>query len=141
MQKNGQLKWLESYQSMALEEDLKKGNAQILQAHHDAHGSLEESQLQELAQASGLTVDLVRHWFSTKALEQSATAHVTGAGPVAPDAAAEPQTAGSSPLEPQPGGGTEEKMEQSVCGVAAEAEEEEEDANADMTVNPTKGTD
>ncbi|XP_049436795.1 zinc fingers and homeoboxes protein 3 [Epinephelus fuscoguttatus] len=142
VQKNGQLKWLESYQNMALEEDLKKANAQILQAHRDAHGSLEESQLQELAQASGLSVDLVRHWFSTKALEPSAAAHATGAGPVVPDAAAEPQTAGSSPLEPQPGGGTEEKMEQSVCGVAAEAEvEEEEEANADMTVNSTKGTD
>ncbi|XP_042347305.1 zinc fingers and homeoboxes protein 3 [Plectropomus leopardus] len=138
VQKNGQLKWLETYQNMALEEDLRKGNAQILQAHHDAHGSLEESKLQELAQASGLTADLVRHWFSMKATEQSAAARATGAGPVAPDAAAEPRSAGSSPLEPQPGGGTEEKMEQSVCGVAAEAEEE---ADADKTVNPTKETD
>lgn len=136
VQKNGQLKWLEAYQSMALEEDLQKGNEQILQAHHDAHGSLEESQLQELAEASGLTTDLVRHWFSTKALEQTAAANATGPRPVAPDAAAEPRTTGSSPLEPQPGGGTEEKMEQSVCGVAAA-----EEANADKTVNPTKGTD
>ncbi|XP_045912272.1 zinc fingers and homeoboxes protein 3 [Micropterus dolomieu] len=143
MQKNSQLKWLEAYQNMALEEDLQKGNAEILQAHLDIHGSLEESQLQELAQASGLTADLVRHWFSTKAslprMEHAAAAasHTAEPRPVAPDAAAEPRTTGSSPLEPQPGGGTEEKMEQSVCGVATEAEE----ANTDMTVNLTEGTD
>ncbi|XP_037628047.1 zinc fingers and homeoboxes protein 3 [Sebastes umbrosus] len=141
VQKNGQLKWLETYQTMALEEGLQKGNTEILQAHHDDHGSLEEPQLQELAQACGLTADLVRHWFSTKAslprLEQTAAAHATEPSPGSPDAAAEPRSTGSSPLEPQPGGGTEEKMEQSVCGVATEAEE----ADADKTVNPTKGTD
>ncbi|XP_041654764.1 zinc fingers and homeoboxes protein 3 [Cheilinus undulatus] len=133
VQKNGQLKWLESHQNTALEQDLKKGNEQILQAHLDAHGRLEEPQLRELSEASGLTADLVRYWFSTKSslkqLEQTATA------PVAQGAAAEPQT-GSSPLEPQPGGGTEEKMEQSVCGVSTEAEE----VNADETVDPTEGT-
>ncbi|KAE8293560.1 Zinc fingers and homeoboxes protein 3 [Larimichthys crocea] len=156
VQKNGQLKWLEAYQNEALEEDLQKGNTKILQDHLNIHGGLEESQLQELAQASGLTTDLVRHWFSTKAslpqMEQTAAvvaaaaaataaaaaaaAHAAGPRPVAPGAAAEPQT-GSSPLEPQPGGGTEEKMEQSVCGVATEAEE----ATTDETVNPSKGTD
>lgn len=45
MQKNGQLKWLEAYQNMALEEDLQKGNTQILQAHLNTHGRLEESQV------------------------------------------------------------------------------------------------
>lgn len=45
VQKNGQLKWLEAYQNMALEEDLQKGNTQILQAHLDVHGRLEESQV------------------------------------------------------------------------------------------------
>ncbi|KAF3860568.1 hypothetical protein F7725_000823, partial [Dissostichus mawsoni] len=132
VQKNGQLKWLEAYQTMALEEDLQKENIEILQAHRDTYSSLEESQLQELAQASGLTADLVRHWFSTTAslplLEQTAAAQETE-----PKAVAEPRTTGSSPPEPQPGGGTEEKMEQSVCGVATEAEE----ANTDETVNPT----
>lgn len=97
-------------------------------------------QLQELAQACGLTADLVRHWFSTKAslprLEQTAAAHATEPSPGSPDAAAEPRSTGSSSPEPQPGGGTEEKMEQSVCGVATEAEE----ADADKTVNPTKGS-
>lgn len=130
VQKNGQLKWLEAHQSMALEEDLKKGNEQILQDHLDTHGKPGESELQDLADASCLTPDLVRYWFSIKAslhqTGQSAPAVAAG------DAAAEPSRTGSSPLEPQPGGGTEEKMEQSVCGVSTVA---------DKTVNPTKGTD
>lgn len=45
VQKNGQLKWLESYQNMALEEELQKGNAHVLQEHLDIHGRLEESQV------------------------------------------------------------------------------------------------
>lgn len=45
VQKNGQLKWLEAYQNMAVEEDLQKGNAQILQEHLDAHGRLQDSQV------------------------------------------------------------------------------------------------
>lgn len=45
VQKNGQLKWLESYQNMALEEDLQKGNVHVLQAHLDVHGRLEDSQV------------------------------------------------------------------------------------------------
>ncbi|XP_018523639.1 zinc fingers and homeoboxes protein 3 [Lates calcarifer] len=141
VQKHGLLKWLESYQNMALEEDLEEGKAQILQDHLSVHGKPEESQLQELAQATGLTTDLVRYWFSSHASspqteQTAAAAHATGQRPVAPGVAAEPPTTGSSPLESQPGGGTEEKMEQSVCGVATEAE-----ANTDKTVNPTKGTD
>lgn len=46
VQKNGQLKWLESYQTMALEEELTKGNAQVLQTHLNVHGHLQESQVQ-----------------------------------------------------------------------------------------------
>lgn len=45
MQKNGQLKWLEAYQTMALAEDSKKGNVQVLQAHLNIHGRLEDSQV------------------------------------------------------------------------------------------------
>lgn len=45
MQKNGQLKWLEAYQGMALAEDSKKGNVQVLHAHLNVHGRLEESQV------------------------------------------------------------------------------------------------
>lgn len=145
MQKNSQLKWLESYQDTALEEDLQTGNVQILQAHLDDHGRFQEAQLQELSEASGLTTDLVRYWFSTKASslpqpEPTSAAPSTGPIPVTPSPmAAEPQTAGSSPLEPQTGGGTDEKMEQSVCGVTKE--EEQEQAHTDETVNLTKGTD
>ncbi|XP_078480687.1 zinc fingers and homeoboxes protein 3-like [Lampetra planeri] len=128
MQKNSQLKWLESYQNMTLEEDLQRGDANVLQAHLNVHGSQQESQLQELAEASGLTADLVRHWFSTKAslphIEPMGLLHTTAPRP----AAAEPPTAGSSP----PGGGDDQSIEQSVCGVA-------EDAG--KTVNPTKGSD
>ncbi len=69
-------------------------------------------------------------------MEQTAAAHAAGPRPVAPGAAAEPRTSGTSPLEPQPGEGTEAKMEQSVCGVTTEVE----DASADKTVNPTKGS-
>ncbi|XP_029011597.1 zinc fingers and homeoboxes protein 3 isoform X2 [Betta splendens] len=137
VQKNGQLKWLEAYQNMAVEEDLQKGNAQILQDHLDAHGRLQETQLQELSQTSGLTVDLVQHWFSSKAsvpgLEQTAAARATGLRQVAP-VFTEPRTTGSSPQGPQAGGGTEVKMEQSVCGATEEAKREK-------AVNPTEGTD
>ncbi|XP_077938022.1 zinc fingers and homeoboxes protein 3 isoform X2 [Gasterosteus aculeatus] len=66
VQKNGQLKWLEAFQTAALEEDLRKGDVGVLRAHYDAHGRAEESQLQDLAQSCGLTADLVRHWFSTQ---------------------------------------------------------------------------
>ncbi|KAM9343187.1 zinc fingers and homeoboxes protein 3 isoform 1-T3 [Pholidichthys leucotaenia] len=141
MQKNSQLKWLESYQSMVLEEDLRKGNAEILQAHLDTHGSLEESQLQDLAQGSGLTTDLVRHWFSTKAPlnrnEQIAPAPAAGAGTVVPGVADEPQTMRSSPVEPQPGGGTDENSEQTVSCVATE----KDDTNTDKMAVTTEGTD
>lgn len=97
-------------------------------------------QLQELVAASGLTGDLVRHWFSRQAplsrMEKAASAQVAAPRPVVPGEAVEPTATGSSsPLEPQAGRGTEEKMEQSVCGVAPGALK----ANTDRTVNPTKG--
>lgn len=92
--------------------------------------------MQELAEASGLTAELVQQWFATKKslprVEQSAAA-------VAPGTASEPQTTGvcgSSPPEPQQGGGKEEKMEQSVCGVT----NEEAAAGSDETVNSAQGT-
>ncbi|XP_021171962.2 zinc fingers and homeoboxes protein 3 isoform X1 [Fundulus heteroclitus] len=131
VQKNGQLKWLEEYQNMALEEELQTENAKILQDHLRANGSLEDPQLKELAEKTGLTSDLVRHWFSTRAATpdvKQGAAHRTG--PVAAAEPAAPSSAGSSPLEPQPGGGTEEKMEQSVCGVATEAQEANGDGSA-----------
>ncbi|KAM4738090.1 zinc fingers and homeoboxes protein 3 isoform 1-T4 [Anableps anableps] len=135
VQKNGQLKWLEEYQNMALEEELQEGNSKILQDHLEAHGRLEDSQLKELAEKTGLTSDLVRHWFSTRGampdVKQTA-AHRTGTVP-ADEAAATTASTGSSSPEPQPGGGTEEKMEQSVCGVATEAQEANADSSAAAT--------
>lgn len=45
VQKNSQLKWLESYQDMAVEEDLQEGGMEILQDHLQLHGRLDESQV------------------------------------------------------------------------------------------------
>lgn len=45
VQKNGLLKWLQEYQSMALEEDLKEENTKILQDHLNVHGTLKDSQV------------------------------------------------------------------------------------------------
>lgn len=45
VQKNGLLKWLQEYQSMALEEDLQEENTKVLQDHLDTHSKLEESQV------------------------------------------------------------------------------------------------
>uniref|UniRef100_A0A8C6TAK5 Zinc fingers and homeoboxes 3 n=1 Tax=Neogobius melanostomus TaxID=47308 RepID=A0A8C6TAK5_9GOBI len=89
VQKNGQLKWLEAYQRTVLTEDLEKGNDQALQAHLDT---------------------------SSFQLPQTT---VTTTEAAVPGSESEAQLPGSSsPMEPQPGAGNEEKMEQSVCGVS-----------------------
>ncbi|XP_061553878.1 zinc fingers and homeoboxes protein 3 [Phycodurus eques] len=120
MQKSSQLKWLEAYQNMALEEDLNQDKGHLLQAHLDGHGSQEESQLQELSKATGLTTDLVRHWLVTRA---SAARPEQASGPKpAPGVTAEPPSAVSSPLEPHPKAGRDEKIEQSLCGQAGEGD-------------------
>lgn len=148
-QKNSQLKWLEAYQDGALEEELPKAHSQVLQEHLRSHGRLEESQLQTLATASGLTSDLVRHWFSRQPSllthPEPASAATPGAGAAAAaaapaaaapgaGAAAQQHSSGSSPLAPQPGGGSEEKMEQSVCGG------ETEGGAAETSVSPAEGS-
>lgn len=58
VQKNGQLKWLEAYQNMALDEDLQKGNTQILQAHLDVRGSQEESQVLATSSVYESTIEI-----------------------------------------------------------------------------------
>ncbi|KAK7884208.1 hypothetical protein WMY93_027331 [Mugilogobius chulae] len=117
VQKNGQLKWLETYQRTALSEDLQKGDELALQLHLDKYGHLNESELEELIEASGLSGDLVKYWFSTKAsslpLLQTEAAKPVGPGSASSDAQ---QPGSTSPMESQPGAGNEEKMEQSVCG-------------------------
>ncbi|XP_060793141.1 zinc fingers and homeoboxes protein 3 [Neoarius graeffei] len=62
--KNGQLKWLESYQAIVEEEDFQKGNISVLQEHFSTYGNLVEMQLEELARSSGLSEELVRKWFA-----------------------------------------------------------------------------
>uniref|UniRef100_A0A8C7XVK5 Zinc fingers and homeoboxes 3b n=1 Tax=Oryzias sinensis TaxID=183150 RepID=A0A8C7XVK5_9TELE len=135
VQKNGPLKWLEEYQNMALEEEMQAENMQILQAHLDAQGRLEESQLQELVEKTGLTADLVRHWFSTQGslLQNKPTAAQT-TGAVAAGVAG---TTGSSPLEQQPAGGMDQKMEQSVSSFTTDAEK----TNAEDILNASKEMD
>ncbi|XP_029580828.1 zinc fingers and homeoboxes protein 3 [Salmo trutta] len=125
VQKNGQLKWLEAHQTMVLEEDFQRGDTQILKAHLEAHGSLEEEQVLELAQASGLTEELVRRWFTTQVPlllqgkdsgEAGETPGVGGVTVTASPAPTAPMEGGVA--EPVQGEGVvkEEKMEQSVCG-------------------------
>ncbi|XP_076875090.1 zinc fingers and homeoboxes protein 3 [Brachyhypopomus gauderio] len=62
--KNGQLKWLDSYQSMVDEEDFVKADVTVLQEHLDTHGRLVDEQLEDLAKASSLGEELVRRWFT-----------------------------------------------------------------------------
>ncbi|XP_077369611.1 zinc fingers and homeoboxes protein 3 [Festucalex cinctus] len=124
MQKNSQLKWLEAYQNTALDEELDQDNERYLRAHLDARGSQEELQLQELAKATGLTTDLVRHWFATRAsvpqpervsaLEPAAGAAAAASAELPPPTSLS-SSSGSSPAEPHPTG-SQEKIEQSLCG-------------------------
>ncbi|KAG1942063.1 zinc fingers and homeoboxes protein 3 [Pimephales promelas] len=63
--KNGQLKWLESYQTMVDEEDFQKANISVLKEHLETHGKLDEAQLEEIAKSSGLGEESIRRWFAT----------------------------------------------------------------------------
>ncbi|XP_051961337.1 zinc fingers and homeoboxes protein 3 [Xyrauchen texanus] len=64
--KNGQLKWLESYQTMVDEEDFQKANISVLKEHLDAHGKLDESKMEEIAKSSGFGEESIRRWFANK---------------------------------------------------------------------------
>ncbi|XP_026054992.1 zinc fingers and homeoboxes protein 3 [Carassius auratus] len=64
--KNGQLKWLESYQTMVDEEDFQKANISILKEHLDKHGKLDETKLDEIVKSSGLGEETIRRWFVNK---------------------------------------------------------------------------
>lgn len=71
--KNGQLKWLENYQSIVEDEDFQKGDIAVLQEHLNVYGNLVEDLVEELVKSSGLSEELVRKWFAkqTKAHELS----------------------------------------------------------------------
>ncbi|ROL53473.1 Zinc fingers and homeoboxes protein 3 [Anabarilius grahami] len=64
--KNGQLKWLESYQTMVDEEDFQKASISVLKEHLDTHGKLDETKLEEIAKSSGLGEESIRRWFANK---------------------------------------------------------------------------
>ncbi|TRY60208.1 hypothetical protein DNTS_009951 [Danionella cerebrum] len=55
--KNGQLKWLESYQVLVDNEDFQKADTSILKEHLEAHGSLDETKLDEVAKSTGFEVN------------------------------------------------------------------------------------
>lgn len=120
VQKNGQLKWLESYQRTVLSEALEEGKEKALQAHLDNYGQLNESELEVLTETSGLTPDLVKYWFSTKAssVQPPQATETTDPAIASSDSSETLLPGSSSPMEPQPGAGNEERMEQSVCGVS-----------------------
>ncbi|KAF4077857.1 hypothetical protein AMELA_G00192870 [Ameiurus melas] len=71
--KNGQLKWLENYQSIVEDEDFQKGDVAVLQEHLNVYGNLVEDLVEALVKSSGLSEELVRKWFArqTKAHELS----------------------------------------------------------------------
>ncbi|XP_036389995.1 zinc fingers and homeoboxes protein 3 [Megalops cyprinoides] len=93
--KNGQLKWLESYQQMAEEEkELEETKTEVLKAHLLLHGKLEEEQVKGLAESSGLSEEDVRRWFVTRAPTLSESERAEGAGSV--DSAAPPPVAAAT---------------------------------------------
>ncbi|XP_056589915.1 zinc fingers and homeoboxes protein 3 [Triplophysa dalaica] len=81
--KNGQLKWLESYQAMVDEEDFQKANISVLKEHLETYGKLDESQLEDIVKSSGLGEESIRRWFVNKTppLENSKAGSLTVASP------------------------------------------------------------
>ncbi|KAI7794736.1 zinc fingers and homeoboxes protein 3 [Triplophysa rosa] len=81
--KNGQLKWLESYQAMVDEEDFQKANISVLKEHLDTYGKLDESKLEDIVKSSGLGEESIRRWFVNKVplLENSKAGSLTAASP------------------------------------------------------------
>lgn len=71
--KNGQLKWLESYQAMAEDEELDRADVTVLQEHLKTNGRLLEDQRGALARSSGLTEELVCRWFGRQAEASAST--------------------------------------------------------------------
>lgn len=77
--KNGQLKWLESYQAMVDEEDFQKANISVLKEHFDTYRKLDESKLEDIVKSSGLGEESIRRWFANKTplLEKSKAGSLT----------------------------------------------------------------
>ncbi|XP_017553716.2 zinc fingers and homeoboxes protein 3 [Pygocentrus nattereri] len=119
--KNGQLKWLESYQSMVDEEDFQKGNITLLQEHLNTNGKLVESQLEELAKSSGLSEELVRRWFTrqTKAAlpSEEAKSEDAEAMEMKPSPSAAKGKTNLKSVQQDEGDVKDEQMEQSVTNL------------------------
>ncbi|KAJ8408060.1 hypothetical protein AAFF_G00262880 [Aldrovandia affinis] len=80
-QKNGQLKWLESYQQRAEEgEDQEKVQTKVLKAHLALHPELEDEHVKGLVESSGLSEEHVRRWFASQALLPQESEGVSVAG-------------------------------------------------------------
>ncbi|XP_067303046.1 zinc fingers and homeoboxes protein 3 [Pseudorasbora parva] len=88
--KNGQLKWLESYQTMVDEEDFQKASISVLKEHLDTHGKLDETKLEEIAKSSGLGEESIRRWFANKMplLSEERNSENTGSSSATPTEAA-----------------------------------------------------
>ncbi|XP_009294858.2 zinc fingers and homeoboxes protein 3 isoform X2 [Danio rerio] len=97
--KNGQLKWLESYQTMVDEEDFQKANISVLQEHLDTHGKLDETKLEEIAKSSGFGEESIRRWFaktpllSEKRNSENTASEATGSSATPTEAASGSQHA------------------------------------------------
>lgn len=89
--KNGQLKWLESYQAMVDEEDFQKANVSVLKEHLDTYGKLNESKLEDVVKSSGLGEESIRRWFVNKTplLENSKAGLLTAASQTESDLASQ----------------------------------------------------
>ncbi|KAL7864530.1 hypothetical protein AOLI_G00159500 [Acnodon oligacanthus] len=121
--KNGQLKWLESYQSMVDEEDFQKGNITMLQEHLNTNGKLVENQLEELAKSSGVSEELVRRWFTrqTKAAlpSEQAKSEDAEAMEMKPTPSAAKGKTNLKSVQQDVGDVKDEQMEQSVTNLTS----------------------
>lgn len=98
--KNGQLKWLESYQTMVDEEDVQKANISVLQEHLDTHGKLDDTKLEEMAKSSGLGEESIRRWFANKTQLLSEKGNSENTGSEATGSSATPNEAASGSQHP-----------------------------------------
>ncbi|KAG5282445.1 hypothetical protein AALO_G00056100 [Alosa alosa] len=150
--KNGQLKWLESYQTMVEEEDYQKANLDMLKEHLEIHGTLDETQVKELAKGSGLTEDLVHRWFTNRAplLLAAKKAEEVEEGGAGTATAGEVEKEKESKVDGAPAAvaqqdqGSEEKTEQSTPASTASStsstHETEKTMAADVkSTNPNQG--
>ncbi|KAM8830702.1 zinc fingers and homeoboxes protein 3 isoform 1-T2 [Synchiropus picturatus] len=114
MQKNGNLKWLEMYQNLVLEEDRKKESLQFVEVKEDSINPNSKKEPAEVA-VCGSTKELVQDWLSSKmSVPKSETSQT------------ERKTEEPQSLAARTDTGEDVKMEELACGVAEAAEVESE---------------